>query len=133
MIHLRQVPRIQTTAHHGPRIVYNSAKKAYRTAKYIYHIQAFKPGKFDAAKLRISDGKLTIIAHCELRNDRHNRYNHRHHPTTTKSTITTNILSVALCHFVEQAHKISYKYKQNSKDNSYTITFFTHSCNIMSV
>ena len=61
---LRQVPRIKPPRN-GPRIVYNSAKKAYRTAKYIYHIQAFKPGKFDAAA-PYHDGKLTIIAHCNF-------------------------------------------------------------------
>ena len=71
---LRQVPRIRPPRN-GPRIVFNSATKAYRTAKYLYHVQAFKPGKFDAAA-PYHDGKLTIIAHCELRNDRHNRYNH---------------------------------------------------------
>jgi len=60
---LRQVPRIKPPRN-GPRIVYNSAKKAYRTAKYIYHIQAFKPGKFDAAA-PYYDGKLTIIEHCK--------------------------------------------------------------------
>lgn len=75
---LRQLPRILPPPS-GPRIIYNSATKPYRIAKYIYHIQAFKPGRFGAAK-PYSDGKFTIIACCELRNDRHNRYNHRHHP-----------------------------------------------------
>ena len=60
---LRQVPRIKPPSS-GPKIVYNSAKKSYRIAKYIYHIQAFKPGRFDAAAPH-RDGKLTIIAYCK--------------------------------------------------------------------
>jgi hypothetical protein len=71
---LRNLPRIKPPRN-GPRIVYNSAKKSYRMAKYIYHIQAFKPGTFDAAE-PYHDGKLTIIAYCELRNYRH--YHHIH-------------------------------------------------------
>ena len=59
---LRQLPRIRPPSS-GPKIVYNSAKKSYRMAKYIYHIQAFKPGRFDAAA-PYHDGKLTIIAYC---------------------------------------------------------------------
>jgi len=69
---LRQIPRILPPPS-GPKIVYNSAKKSYRIAKYIYHIQAFKPGTFGAAK-PYSDGKYTIIAYRELQNDRH--YHH---------------------------------------------------------
>ena len=60
---LRQLPRIRPPPN-GPKIVFNSAKKSYRMAKYIYHIQAFKPGKFDAAA-PYRDGKLTIIAHSK--------------------------------------------------------------------
>ena len=44
-----QLPRILPPPS-GPRIIYNSATKPYRIAKYIYHIQAFKPGRFGAAK-----------------------------------------------------------------------------------
>ena len=65
---LRNLPRILPPPS-GPKIVYNSAKKSYRIAKYIYHIQAFKPGTFGATK-PYSDGKFTIIAYRELRNDR---------------------------------------------------------------
>ena len=60
---LRQVPRIKPPQN-GPQIIFNSAKQAYRMAKYIYHIQAFKPGKFDAAA-PYHDGKLTIIVHSK--------------------------------------------------------------------
>ena len=35
---LRQLPRIRPPPS-GPKIVYNSAKKSYRIAKYIYHIK----------------------------------------------------------------------------------------------
>ena len=70
MITLREVPRIRPPPN-GPRIVFNSAQKSYRMVKYIYHIQAFKPGKFDAAA-PYHDGKLTIIAHQTI----NNRYHH---------------------------------------------------------
>ena len=61
---LRDLPRILPPPS-GPKIVFNSARKSYRMAKYIYHIQAFKPGIFDAAA-PYRDGKLTIIAYCNF-------------------------------------------------------------------
>ena len=61
---LLDLPRIKPPPS-GPKIVFNSAKKSYRVAKYIYHVQAFKPGRFDAAE-PYRDGKLTIIAHCNF-------------------------------------------------------------------
>ena len=69
---LRQIPRIRPPPS-GPKIIYNSAKKSYRIAKYIYHIQAFKPGTFGAAK-PYSDGKFTIIAYCKLPIDQAGRH-----------------------------------------------------------
>jgi len=62
---LRQVPRIRPPPS-GPRIIYNTIyTNNSRFLKFLYHIQAFKPGKFDAAA-PYHDGKLTIIAHCKL-------------------------------------------------------------------
>jgi hypothetical protein len=74
---LRQLPRILPPPS-GPRIIYNSATKPYRIAKYIYHVQAFKPGRFGAAK-PYSDGKFTIIAYCELLNGHHSPYDYNKH------------------------------------------------------
>jgi len=64
---MRQVPRIRPPPS-GPKIIYSSRLKPHRFAKFLYHIQAFKPRRFDALH---RDGKLTIIAHCILPDDHH--------------------------------------------------------------
>ena len=74
---LRNLPRIMPPPS-GPKIVYNSAKKSYRIAKYIYHIQAFKPGTFGATK-PYSDGKFTIIAYRARPTKNRRQQSHYHH------------------------------------------------------
>ena len=54
---LQNLPRIKPTTT-GPKIIYSSILKPYRLAKYVYHIQAFKP-----VDNTYRDGKLTIIVH----------------------------------------------------------------------
>jgi hypothetical protein len=66
---MRQVPRILPPPS-GPKIIYTSRLKPHRFAKFIYHIQVFKPGRFGAGAL-YRDGKLTIISHCILPDDHH--------------------------------------------------------------
>jgi len=63
---LRKVPRIKPP-NSGPHIVFNSATTSFRIAKYIYHIQAFKPVDDAAAPYR--DGKITVIVKCKYIND----------------------------------------------------------------
>lgn len=48
----------------GPQIVFNSHLNSFRIAKYLYHIQAFKPRR--RSNVHINDGKLTIITFCEM-------------------------------------------------------------------
>jgi len=74
---LRQLPRIRPPPN-GPRIIYNSALKPHRFAKFLYHTQAFKPGKFDAAA-PYHDGKLTIIAYCNFLDDLHPMFDYNKH------------------------------------------------------
>ena len=66
---MRQVPRILPPPS-GPKIIYTSRLKPHRFAKFMYHIQAFKPGRFGAGAL-YRDGKFTIISHCILPDDHH--------------------------------------------------------------
>ena len=49
----------------GPQIVFNSATKPMRVARYLYHIQAFKP--VDDAAQPYRDGKISLIVTCLLK------------------------------------------------------------------
>ena len=49
----------------GPQIVFNSATKTMRVARYLYHIQAFKP--IDDAAQPYRDGKISLIVTCPLK------------------------------------------------------------------
>ena len=49
----------------GPQIVFNSATKPVRVAKYLYHIEAFKPVSNAAEPYR--DGKITVISYSPFR------------------------------------------------------------------
>ena len=49
----------------GPQIVFNSAKKPFRVARYLYHVQAFKP--IDDAAQPYRDGKITLIVTSSLK------------------------------------------------------------------
>ena len=49
----------------GPQIVFNSATKPMRVARYLYHIQAFKP--IDDAAQPYRDGKISVIVTCPLK------------------------------------------------------------------
>ena len=49
----------------GPQIVFNSATKPIRVARYLYHIQAFKP--VDDAAEPYRDGKISLIVTCPLK------------------------------------------------------------------
>ena len=49
----------------GPQIIFNSATKPMRVARYLYHIQAFKP--IDDAAQPYRDGKISLIVTCPLK------------------------------------------------------------------
>ena len=50
---------------YGPQIVFNSAKRPIRVARYLYHIQAFKP--VDDAAEPYHDGKISLIVTSPLK------------------------------------------------------------------
>ena len=49
----------------GPQIVFNSATRPIRVARYLYHVQAFKPVNDAAEPYR--DGKISLIVTCPLK------------------------------------------------------------------
>ena len=49
----------------GPQIVFNAAKRPIRVARYLYHVQAFKP--VDDAAEPYRDGKISLIVTCPLK------------------------------------------------------------------
>ena len=61
---LKHLP-IFTPPTSGPQIVFNSAMKPFRVARYLYHVQAFKP--IDDAAQPYRDGKITLIVTSSLK------------------------------------------------------------------
>ena len=49
----------------GPQIIFNSATRPIRVARYLYHIQAFKP--VDDAAEPYRDGKISLTVTCPLK------------------------------------------------------------------
>ena len=54
-----------TPPNNGPQIVFNAAKRPIRIARYLYHVQAFKP--VDDAAEPYRDGKISLIVTCPLK------------------------------------------------------------------
>ena len=64
----------------GPQIVFNSATRPVRVARYLYHVQAFKP--LDDAAEPYRDGKISLIVTCPLKF--RNGFDDGNHPNADK-------------------------------------------------